>query len=231
MPTAALYEAAIRRNEGTVAHMGPLVVNTGLHTGRSATDKFIVKDPLNGSHIWWGNVNQPIPPERFDEIQRRLATYLQSKDVFVQDCWAGADEDYRLPIRTITEFAWHSLFARNMFIQAKANELTTHNPQFTVIGCPGFRAIPEADETNSGVFVLMNFAKILVLIGGTSYAGEIKKSIFIALNYLLPFNDILPMHCSANFGSYEDVALFFGLSGTIPPLIARSLCRIIGPKN
>ncbi|MEM7033170.1 MAG: phosphoenolpyruvate carboxykinase [Chloroflexota bacterium] len=214
LATAALYEESIRREEGTIAHLGPLVVKTGKHTGRSAQDKFTVDEPTSTDHIWWGDINRPFSPSRFDEIQRRMCTYLQSKNIFVQDCWAGADTDYRVPIRIITEYAWHSLFARNMFVQATPEELTVHEPEFTVISCPGFLAIPEADETNSEVFILVNFAKKLVLIGGTSYAGEIKKSIFTIMNYLLPFQNILPMHCSANYGPLEDTALFFGLSGT-----------------
>ncbi|RME41993.1 MAG: phosphoenolpyruvate carboxykinase [Caldilineae bacterium] len=214
LPTSALYEEAIRRREGIIAHLGPLVVRTGHHTGRSPNDKFIVREPSTEEHIWWGDVNRPFDPARFDELHRRLVAYLQMKDVFVQDCWAGADPAYRMPIRIITEYAWHSLFARNMFIQATAEELATHQPEFAVIDCPRFHAIPDVDGTNSEVFVVVNFAKKLVLIGGTSYAGEIKKSIFTVLNYLLPFKNVLPMHCSANYGPGGDVALFFGLSGT-----------------
>ncbi|RME78480.1 MAG: phosphoenolpyruvate carboxykinase [Chloroflexi bacterium] len=212
--TPALYEEAIRRHEGMIAHHGPLVVRTGHHTGRSPNDKFTVKEPSSEQYIWWGKVNRPFDPDRFDELHRRMISYLQMKDVFVQDCWAGADPEYRLPVRIITEYAWHSLFARNMFIQATPEELAVHQPEFTVIDCPRFHAIPEADKTNSEVFILVNFAKKLVLIGGTSYAGEIKKSIFTVMNYLLPFKNVMPMHCSANVGPNGDVALFFGLSGT-----------------
>jgi phosphoenolpyruvate carboxykinase (ATP) len=159
-------------------------------------------------------VNQPFEPDCFDTMHKRLGSYLQLKDVFVQDCWAGSDPDYRLPVRIITESAWHSLFARNMFIQAIPEELANHVPEFTVINCPRFHAIPEIDRTNSEAFIIINFAQKLVLIGGTSYAGEIKKSIFSVMNYLLPFKDVLPMHCSANYGPQGDTALFFGLSGT-----------------
>ena len=214
MPAAALYEEAIRRGEGSMAFRGPLVINTGRHTGRAAEDKFVVQDEISKDHIWWGDVNRPIASERFDELQRRMCTYLQSKDIFVQDCWAGADVDYRVPIRIVTEYAWHSLFARNMFILTSPEEAVRHQPEYTVIACPGFQAIPEVDETRSEVFILMNFSKKLILIGGTSYAGEIKKSIFTMMNYVLPFRNILPMHCSANYGPLEDTALFFGLSGT-----------------
>ncbi len=214
LPTSALYEEAIRRREGIIAHLGPLVVRTGHHTGRSPNDKFTVHEPTSAEHIWWGKVNRPFDPDRFDEMHRRLISYLQMKDIFVQDCWAGADQDYRLPVRIISEYAWHSLFARNMFIQATSEEAATHEPEFTVIDCPRFHALKDADGTNSEVFVIINFAKKLVLIGGTSYAGEIKKSIFTVMNYLLPFQDVLPMHCSANYGPNGDAALFFGLSGT-----------------
>jgi phosphoenolpyruvate carboxykinase (ATP) len=209
-----LYEEAIRRHEGVMSHLGPLVVRTGHHTGRSPNDKFTVHEPSSAEHIWWGSGNRPFEPDSFDALHKRLVSYLQLKDVFVQDCWAGADPDYRLPVRIITENAWHSLFARNMFIQATAEELGSHVPEFTVINCPRFHAIPEADGTNSEAFIIINFAKKLVLIGGTSYAGEIKKSIFSVMNYLLPFKDVLPMHCSANYGPEGDTALFFGLSGT-----------------
>ncbi len=214
LPTSALYEEVVRRREGLVGHLGPLVVRTGHHTGRSPNDKFIVREPSSEEHIWWGQINRPFDPERFDELHRRLISYLQLKDVFVQDCWAGADPAYRLPIRIISEYAWHSLFARNMFIQATPEELANHEPEFTVINCPRFHAIQDVDKTNSEVFVLLNFAKKLILIGGTSYAGEIKKSIFSVMNYLLPFKNVLSMHCSANYGPAGDTALFFGLSGT-----------------
>jgi len=212
--TPALYEAAIRRHEGIIAHLGPLVVRTGHHTGRSPNDKFLVKEPTSEEHIWWGKVNRPFTEDRFNELHRRMVSYLQMKDVFVQDCWTGADPEYRLPIRIITEYAWHSLFARNMFIRATPEELADHRPEFTVIDCPRFHAIPEVDGTNSEVFIIINFAKKLVIIGGSSYAGEIKKSIFTVMNYQLPYRDVMPMHCSANYGSAGDVALFFGLSGT-----------------
>ncbi len=214
LSTPALYEQAIRRHEGVMAHLGPLVVRTGQHTGRSPNDKFTVREPSSADHIWWGKVNRPFEPDRFKALHQRLVSYFQLKDVFVQDCWAGADPQYRLPVRIITEDAWHSLFARNMFIQARAAELAGHVPEFTVINCPRFHAIPDIDGTNSQAFIIVNFAQKLVLIGGTSYAGEIKKSIFSVMNYLLPFKEVLPMHCSANYGPAGDTALFFGLSGT-----------------
>lgn len=212
--TPALYEEAIRRREGHLAHLGPLVVRTGQHTGRSPKDKFVVREPSSAEHIWWGKVNQPMEQEQFDTLYLRLLAYLQGKDLFVQDCFAGADSEYRLPIRIITETAWHSLFARNMFIQAKPDETFNHIPEFTVISAPGFHAIPEIDGTRSEVFVVINFDQRIVLIGGTQYAGEIKKSIFTVMNYLLPQRHILSMHCSANIGKDGDTAIFFGLSGT-----------------
>jgi phosphoenolpyruvate carboxykinase (ATP) len=196
-----------------VSHLGPLVVRTGQHTGRSPNDKFIVEEAENKEHIWWGN-NRAITPERFETLHRRIISYLNAKDVFVQDCWAGADPDYRLAVRVITEDAWHNLFARNMFRQASTAELQQFEPAYTVINVPKFHANPEMDGTHSDVFVLLDLARKLVLIGGTSYAGEIKKSIFSVMNYLLPFKDVLPMHCSANIGAAGDTALFFGLSGT-----------------
>jgi phosphoenolpyruvate carboxykinase (ATP) len=209
-----LYEEAIRRREGRLAHLGPLVVRTGQYTGRAPNDKFIVREPSSVDKVWWGKVNRPMEPDSFEALRRRLLAYLQGKDLFVQDCFAGADPDYRLPIRVITETAWHSLFARDMFIQAKREELAVHVPQFTVLHVPNFHALPELDGTHSEVFVIINFGQRLVLVGGTQYAGEIKKSIFTVLNYLLPQQSVLSMHCSANIGAEGDVAIFFGLSGT-----------------
>lgn len=214
LPTPALYEEALKRDEGIMSHLGPLVVRTGQFTGRSPNDKFVVDEPSSHDHVWWGKVNRPYSPERFDELRRRMASYLQGKDVFVRDCWCGADPAYRMPVRLITQYAWHSLFVHNMFIQPTAEELVSLEPEFVVIDCPGFHAFPEHDHTNSDVFILVNFAERLVLIGGTEYAGEMKKSVFTAMNYLLPFREVMPMHCSANIGPDGDVAVFFGLSGT-----------------
>jgi len=212
--TPMLYEEIIRNGEGYMAHLGPIVVRTGLHTGRAAKDKFIVDEPDTREKIWWGKVNKPFAPEKFDLMFRRLQAYLQGRDLYVQDCFAGYDKNYRLPIRVINEQAWHNLFARTMFIHAKPEELEGHKPEFTVLHVPNFQAIPEYDGTNSEAFILLSLSKKLVLIGGTSYAGEIKKSIFTVMNYLLPQENVLSMHCSANVGEQGDVALFFGLSGT-----------------
>jgi phosphoenolpyruvate carboxykinase (ATP) len=215
LSTSALYEHALRNREGTVAHLGPLVVRTGSHTGRSPNDKFIVKDEVTADKVWWGTVNKPFEPAAFDQLHRRMMAYFQGKDVYVQDCFVGADPKYRLPIRVVTQYAWHNLFARIMFIKAKLEELANHVPQFTVIDAPLFHATPEVDETLSSTFILISFKRRMVLIGGTEYAGEIKKSIFSVLNFLLPPQGVLPMHCSANYGKdKDDVALFFGLSGT-----------------
>lgn len=215
LTTPALYEQAIRRQEGMLVHLGPLLVRTGSYTGRSPDDKFIVKEETSEDNIWWGDINRAFDPASFDRLFERLRAYLQGKSIFVQDCFAGADIEYRVPIRVISEEAWHSLFARNMFIQIHdSQQLQNHSPEFTMIHVPRFKADPEIDKTNSEAFILLHFGKRLILIGGTSYAGEIKKSIFTVLNYLLPQKSVLGMHCSANLGEQDDTALFFGLSGT-----------------
>ncbi len=209
-----LYEEIIRRREGRLAHLGPIVVRTGEHTGRAPNDTFIVQEPSSQDKIWWGTVNKSMTPEQFAALYHRLLAYLQGKDLFVQDCFAGADKRYRVPIRIITETAWHSLFVRNMFKQGTLEELSSHVPEFTLICAPNFHAVPEVDGTRSVVFIVINFGQKVVLVGGTQYAGEIKKSIFTIMNYLLPQEKILSMHCSANVGPREDAAIFFGLSGT-----------------
>src|SRR4051812_14261273 len=210
--TAALYEEAVRRDEALIAADGPLACRTGQHTGRSPNDKFIVREPSSDSEIAWGKVNRAMEPAQFDLLHRELLGSLTGKELFVQDCYAGADPKYRLPVRIITEFAWHSLFVRHMFIVDPGTG--PHVPQFTVIDSPSFKADPARHGTNSDVVIAVHFAKKLVLIGGSSYAGEMKKSIFSILNYILPLQNVLPMHCSANVGAAGDSALFFGLSGT-----------------
>jgi len=212
--TPRLYEEIIKRREGAVVHLGPVIVRTGHHTARAANEKFIVKEPGSEKNIWWGKENRPFEEERFNTLYLRLMAYLQGNDLFIQDCFAGADPEYRTPVRVITETAWHSLFARNMFIQARWEELESHIPEFTVLHVPHFHAIPQIDGTNSEAFIIIHFGKKLVIIGGTAYAGEIKKSIFTILNYLLPQERVMTMHSSANIGEKDDVALFFGLSGT-----------------
>jgi phosphoenolpyruvate carboxykinase (ATP) len=215
LSTPALYEEAIRRREGWLAHLGPLVVRTGQYTGRSAEDKFIVREPGSEGKIWWGKQNRPIEPEHFRQLAIRLQAYLQGRDVFVQDCYAGADPDYRLRIRVVTETAWHNLFARTMFLRELDRDvLERFEPDYTVVHCPNFQAIPELDHTRSEAFIVVNFASRVVIIGGTSYAGEIKKSIFSVMNYELPQRGVLSMHCSANQGTDGATAVFFGLSGT-----------------
>jgi phosphoenolpyruvate carboxykinase (ATP) len=215
LPSEALYEEAIFRNEGKITQQGPLVVYTGKHTARAASDKFIVHESTTENNVWWGQYNRPFNPNQFNELLNRLQGYLQSRDVFVQDCYAGADPNYRLPVRIITEHAWHSLFARNMFILPQTNEeYRQHVPEFTVIAVPSFKAFPQIDDTASNTAIVVNFEQKLCLIANTQYAGEIKKSIFTIMNYLLPLEGVMTMHCSANIGTHGDSALFFGLSGT-----------------
>lgn len=213
--TPALYEQVIRRREGLVAHLGPLVVRTGHHTGRSPNDKFIVKEEGTQKNIWWGKVNKEMSEESFERLYFKMMAYIQGKDLYVEDCYASADEKHRLGLRVITENAWHNLFVRNMFRRYNTeDELANHKTDFTIIQMPNFHADRDVDGTNSEVFIIIHFTKRLVLIGGTSYAGEIKKSVFTIMNYLMPLRGVMSMHCSANLGKTGDAALFFGLSGT-----------------
>ncbi len=215
LPTAALYEEAVFRGEGAIAHAGPFVVDTGKHTARSAADKFVTREQTTEDKIWWGEYNRPFTAEKFSALMARLQGYLQGRDVFVQDCRAGSDEEVSMPIRVITEKAWHSLFARTMFTKLRTAEaLKRHVPEFTVVCAPGFNASPIVDSTRTETFIVINFSERLAIIGGTLYGGEIKKTIFTVLNFLLPLDGVLPMHCSANVGDSGDVAIFFGLSGT-----------------
>jgi len=212
---AALYEHAIRRGEAAIVSTGALTAETGKHTGRSPKDKYFVKEPTSQDAIWWHPGNQPISTAVFDSLLQRMDEFCDTHDVFTQDVFACADNQYRLRVRVITELAWHSLFARNLFIRPNADELMNFEPDFTVISCPSVKADPKVDGTRSETFILVNLGRRIVIIGGSGYAGEIKKSIFTALNYLLPAKNVFPMHCSANVGSGgSDVALFFGLSGT-----------------
>jgi len=215
LPTEALYEEAIFRAEAQITQHGPVVVNTGKHTARAANDKFIVRESSTEENVWWGQYNRPYSADKFDELYNRLQGFLQGRDLFVQDCYGGSDPEYQLPVRIITEFAWHSLFARNMFIKPKTHEeYRRHVPEFTVICVPSFKAFPQMDTTPANTFIVLNFAQRLCIIGNTGYGGEIKKSVFTLLNYLLPLQGIMTMHCSANIGKQGDTALFFGLSGT-----------------
>ena len=214
--TPMLYEQATRRGEGHIAHLGPLVVYTGDFTGRSPKDKFVVKEPSSENDIWWGNINQEISEDAFDNIYRKMMAYIQNRDIYVFDGHVGAAPEYKMPVRIINEYAWHNLFVRNMFIrELNPEKLAIHKPEFTVIDMPRFKAIPDRDGTKSQTFILVHFGKRMVLIGGTEYAGEMKKGIFSAMNYYLPKRGVLSMHCSANYGKDKnDSALFFGLSGT-----------------
>ncbi|MBX3000072.1 MAG: phosphoenolpyruvate carboxykinase (ATP) [Caldilineaceae bacterium] len=216
LPTPMLYEEAIRRREGALTHLGPLVIRTGDHTGRSPNDRFVVKESATQDDLWWGKINSPFDQTKFDDLFRRMRSYSQHRDLFVFDGYVGADERYRRKVRVIAEKASLVLFARNMFIREfNGEKLRAFKPDFTVIDMPSFHAIAEEDGTRSQTFIILNFAKKLVLIGGTAYSGEIKKSIFSAMNYILPKMGVMSMHCSANYGvDKNDVALFFGLSGT-----------------
>ena len=208
-----LIEHAVRRGEGTLTDRGAFTAVTAPHTGRSAKDKFLVDDPGLMEHIWWEK-NPRLDAGAFDRLQEDVRGYLDAREVFVQDVFAGADPAYRLPVRFITPNAWHALFVRNMFIRALPAELAQFRPGFTILHAPDFQADPARHGTRTGTFVVLNLAKRVVLIGGTRYAGEMKKSIFTALNYLLPGQRVFPMHCSANVGPSGDTAIFFGLSGT-----------------
>lgn len=210
----ALYEEAIKRNEATLAHGGALVVHTGKCTGRSPNDKFIVREASSEEHIWWGNVNRSFDEARFSQLYGHMLEHLESRELFVRDCYVGADRKNRLPIRVITEIAWQNLFAYNMFIRPAAEELSNFQPEFTLVAAPNFKALPERDGTRSEVFIIINFGMRRAIIGGSRYGGEIKKTFFTLLNYLSPLKNVLSMHCSANVGAKGDVALFFGLSGT-----------------
>jgi len=217
LPRESLHEEAIFREEGATAHQGPFIAFTGEHTARSANDKFVVREADTEGDIWWGQYNRPMSAEKFEELYTRLLGYMQGRDVFVQDVYAGANESYRLPVRVVTEMAWHSMFARNMFILPESlEEYKRFVPDFTIVTVPGFNADPRVDNTNSDTFIALSFEKKLAIIGDTAYAGEIKKSVFSILNYLLPLEGVLSMHCSANVNPKDknDVALFFGLSGT-----------------
>jgi phosphoenolpyruvate carboxykinase (ATP) len=212
---AVLYEIAVGRREAILASDGPLVARTGQHTGRSPQDKFTVKEPSTEKNVHWGSINCPIDETHFDALHRDMMTYLQDKELYVLDAWGGADPAYRLPVRIVTEFAWHNLFARNMFIpELDPARRATHRPEYTVIGCPGLRADPARHGSRTETAIYVHYGKKLVLIAGSEYAGEIKKSIFTILNYTLPLKGVLSMHCSANVGKDGDSALFFGLSGT-----------------
>ncbi len=218
LPASQLVESALLRGEARLAASGALVATTGARTGRSPRDKFTVDDAVTHATADWGRVNQPFAPDRFEALLEHVTQHMRERDLFVQDLYSGADPAYRLPIRIIAEYAWHALFVRQLFIRPDAAELKTHTPEFTVIAAPEFEAVPQRDGTRSGAFILTDFTRRIVLIGGTKYAGEMKKSIFGVMNFLLPSRPlddrVFPMHCSANVGTDGVSALFFGLSGT-----------------
>jgi phosphoenolpyruvate carboxykinase (ATP) len=210
-----LFKDAARRNEGEFAHMGPYVAVTAPHTGRSPDDKFVVKEPSSERDVNWGKINQPISTDKYQLLLGDVRNYLNDSDeLFVEDLYCGADPDYRLSVRYVSPNAWHMAFARNMFIRPERSDLPTFDPNFTVLHAPEFRADPARHGTRTATFIVLNLAERTILIGGTRYAGELKKSMFTVMNYLLPKQDVLSMHCSANLGKAGDTALFFGLSGT-----------------
>ena len=212
---AELMLAAARRQEGEFAAMGPFVAVTKPHTGRSPNDKFVVKEPSSENDVDWGKVNQPFPPDKYDLLLADVREYLNEQDeLFVEDLYCGADPTYRLSVRYVSPNAWHMAFVRNMFIRPDASDLPTFDPNFTVLHAPEFEADPARHGTRTGTFIVLNIAQRTILIGGTRYAGELKKSMFTVMNYLLPKQGVLSMHCSANVGRDGDTALFFGLSGT-----------------
>jgi phosphoenolpyruvate carboxykinase (ATP) len=209
-----LVEHAVRRGEGILVEGGPFNAVTAPHTGRSPNDRYVVREPSSEERVWWGKVNQPISQEHYAALRDDVVAHLEGQDLFVRDMWAGADPAYRLAVRVITPNAWHNLFAYNMFRRPEEAELDDFAPGFTILHAPEYQADPERHGTRSSTFILINFGAKEILIGGTRYAGEIKKSIFGILNYLLPVQGVLSMHCSANVGPEGDTALFFGLSGT-----------------
>jgi phosphoenolpyruvate carboxykinase (ATP) len=211
--TPELYEEIARRSEGVFSNHGAMIVDTGEHTGRAAKDKAIVREAGSDDKVFWGDVNKDFSQDKFNALKERMMAHAKGRELFVQDTFVGADPKYRLPIRVVNELAWHSLFARTMFI-SDADATEPNKPEFTIINFPSFQADPQRDGTRSPTFILMDFSQRLVLIGGTSYAGETKKSAFTIMNYLLPQRGVMSMHCSANIGAEGDVAIFFGLSGT-----------------
>ena len=215
LPPAALVEHALRRQEGTLTDTGALMCDTGQFTGRSPKDRFLVKDAGTAGRVWWGDINLPYPPEKFERLHQKMVAYLADKEVFVREAYAGADPATQLKLRVVNELAWHNLFCYNMFLRPAPGADTSWTPDFSIICAPGFEADPAVDGTRQKNFAVIDFTRKLILIGGTAYAGEMKKGIFGVLNYLLPTqHNTLSMHCSANVGAAGDTAIFFGLSGT-----------------
>ena len=210
-----LHQITLDKGLGKEASSGALAVNTGEFTGRSPLDRFIVKDEITAAKIWWGDINMPFEPAKFDALYKKVTKYLEEKELYVRDCYACTDPDYRMNIRVVNEYPWSNLFVYNMFLRPTEKELSDFEPEWTVINAPGFRADAAVDGTRQHNFAILNFKKKIALVAGTGYTGEIKKGIFSALNFILPvYKDTFPMHCSANVGSEGDTAIFFGLSGT-----------------
>ena len=214
LSTAELYEHAARRAEGLISAHGSLVVRTGQHTGRSPKDKFVVTEPSSEPKVWWGTINQPISEAHYDRLRARLMRYVEDRQLYAQDCFIGAHPGHRRSLRVYTETAWASIFARNLFRQPPQADLATFAPNFTIIDVPSFQADPETDGTRSGTAILLHLGRMEIIIVGTEYAGEIKKSAFTVMNYLMPDEEVLPMHSSVNVGRDDDPVVFFGLSGT-----------------
>ena len=215
LPAQELQHLTIQNNQGVEAASGALAVNTGEFTGRCPKDRFLVKDEITKDKVWWGDINIPFDPDKFDALYAKVVDYLSEKEVYVRDAYACADENYRLNIRVINEYPWSNMFAYNMFLRPDAEELDNFKEDWTIVNAPGFKADAEVDGTRQGNFAILNFTRKIALIGGTGYTGEIKKGIFSALNFILPvYKDCFPMHCSANIGENGDTAIFFGLSGT-----------------
>ena len=215
LTSSELHDETIQKGQGEISSLGAIAVNTGEFTGRSPLDRFIVKDAITENEVWWSNINIPFSPENFDKLYDKVVSYLSEKELFVRDCFACADENYKLSIRVVNEYPWSNMFAYNMFLRPSENELENFSPEWTVINAPGFSANANEDGTRQHNFAILNFSRKIALIGGTGYTGEIKKGIFSALNFILPvYKNTLPMHCSANVGKEGDTAIFFGLSGT-----------------
>ena len=214
LPVQKLVNLAVEKNEGILTSTGALAVKTGKYTGRSPDDRYIVDNIDTHKRVDWGKVNHPFPEEKFDRIFEKMKKHIEGKEIFVFDGFVGADADHRLSLRVINDHVWQNLFVRQIFIRPSVTELDSHKPEFTVLAINGFKAIPEVDGTRSDAFIIINFSKKIVLIGTTSYAGEIKKALFSVMNYILPHRGVFPMHCSANIGKNGDTAMFFGLSGT-----------------
>jgi phosphoenolpyruvate carboxykinase (ATP) len=211
---AALVAEGLRRQEGRLSADGAFMVETGVHTGRSARDKFVADELSVTADMWWGRVNHPLPVDRFNGIKGRVQAYLQGQQLFTQDLYAGADPQHRIRVRLVTTQAWNALFARNMFIRPAEADLADFTPDYVILHAPLFQTDPEIDGVRSSTTVALSFEQRLIIVAGSEYAGEVKKSIFTVMNWLLPPKGVMPMHCSANIGADGDVALFFGLSGT-----------------